>query len=273
MSPSTATAGVGAPTPVRRRELAGVSNLRDIGGYPAGEGISRWGTLFRSDALHRLDDAGRAALGEFGIAHIVDLRGGAERAEAPSALAGLGVTVHHVPVFDDADPAVMATTHVRLDSVYDHMVDDRGGQLAAAVRIIADAAPGAAVLVHCTAGKDRTGLVVAFALCAAGIDRAAVVEDYAATAANLRGAWADEMLAGLADRGFAPTPEVVALVTASPADLLERLLDRIDAEHGSMDAYLRAQGLTDDELARLRAALVSDDDDDNDDSEQERNHA
>ncbi|MFP3381581.1 tyrosine-protein phosphatase, partial [Bacillus sp. SIMBA_069] len=68
-----------------------------------------------------------------------------------------------------------------------------GTQLATAVRLIADSGEDP-VLVHCTAGKDRTGLVVALALLAAGVDREDVVADYAQTADNLAGPWADAML-------------------------------------------------------------------------------
>lgn len=240
----------------RRHDLAGVYNFRDTGGYRAAGGTSRWGKLYRSDALHRLDDAGRARIAELGIAHVVDLRGADERTNAPSALDGLGIRVHHLPVFDDADPGAQASSRVGLAPVYDVMVDQRGAQLAQAIRVIADAADGEAVLVHCTAGKDRTGLVVAFALLAAGVDRDDAVADYAATADNLRGEWADRMLETFATRTGALTPEIVELVTASPAPVLEALLDRIDAEHGSIRAYLSAHGLTEAELDRLASALI-----------------
>ncbi|MDQ4214617.1 tyrosine-protein phosphatase [Microbacterium capsulatum] len=240
----------------RRHETPGVYNLRDTGGYRAGTRTSRWGKLLRSDALHRLDASGRDLLGELGVAHIVDLRGADELRTAPSSLDGLAVQVHHLPVFDDAAPASRAGLQVGLAPIYDHMVDERGANLADAIRVIALAGDDEAVLVHCTAGKDRTGLVVAFALSAAGVDRDEVVADYAQTAANLQGEWADAMLAGFRDSGAELTPEVVELVTASPAPVLAALLERVDREHGSVRAYLAAHGMTEDELDRLTAALV-----------------
>lgn len=241
----------------RRHELPGIHNLRDTGGYRLGEGSGRWGRLFRSDALHRLDDAGRARLAELGIAHVVDLRGESERKAAPSRLDGLDVRVHELPVFDEAAPAEQLRLEAGLEPVYHHMVDERGDRLAAAIKVIADAGEDEAVLVHCTAGKDRTGLVIAFALAAAGVEREDVVADYAATEANLRGEWADAMLAGLTGRGAELTPAVVELVTASPAPVLTRLLERIDREHGSMRGYLVAQGLADADLDRLAASLAA----------------
>ncbi|AMG82315.1 MULTISPECIES: tyrosine-protein phosphatase [Micrococcales] len=251
-SPDAATA---APRE-RRHAVAGLYNLRDTGGYRAAGGTSRWGKLLRSDALHRIDATGRDRLAEIGVAHIIDLRGGDERATAPSAVDGLEVTVHHLPVFDDADPAAQATTHVGLVPVYDHIVDERGAQLVDAIRVIIAADDDDAVLVHCTAGKDRTGLVVAFALAAAGVDRDDVVADYAATAENLRGEWSDAMTAVFEQRGIELTAGMVELITESPAEVLEALLERIDREHGSISAYLLAHGLTPTELERLTAVII-----------------
>ena len=251
-SPDAATA---APRE-RRHAVAGLYNLRDTGGYRAAGGTTRWGKLLRSDALHRIDATGRDRLAEIGVAHIIDLRGGDERATAPSAVDGLEVTVHHLPVFDDADPAAQATTHVGLVPVYDHIVDERGAQLVDAIRVIIAADDDDAVLVHCTAGKDRTGLVVAFALAAAGVDRDDVVADYAATAENLRGEWSDAMTAVFEQRGIELTAGMVELITESPAEVLEALLERIDREHGSISAYLLAHGLTPTELERLTAVII-----------------
>jgi len=251
-SPDAATA---APRE-RRHAVAGLYNLRDTGGYRAAGGTSRWGKLLRSDALHRIDATGRDRLAEIGVAHIIDLRGGDERATAPSAVDGLEVTVHHLPVFDDADPAAQATTHVGLVPVYDHIVDERGAQLVDAIRVIIAADDDDAVLVHCTAGKDRTGLVVAFALAAAGVDRDDVVADYDATAENLRGEWSDAMTAVFEQRGIELTAGMVELITESPAEVLEALLERIDREHGSISAYLLAHGLTPTELERLTAVII-----------------
>lgn len=251
-SPDAATA---APRE-RRHAVAGLYNLRDTGGYRAAGGTSRWGKLLRSDALHRIDATGRDRLAEIGVAHIIDLRGGDERATAPSAVDGLEVTVHHLPVFDDADPAAQATTHVGLVPVYDHIVDERGAQLVDAIRVIIAADDDDAVLVHCTAGKDRTGLVVAFALAAAGVDRDDDVADYAATAENLRGEWSDAMTAVFEQRGIELTAGMVELITESPAEVLEALLERIDREHGSISAYLLAHGLTPTELERLTAVII-----------------
>ncbi|MER7797401.1 tyrosine-protein phosphatase [Microbacterium sp. NPDC096154] len=245
------------PDPVRRHVLPGLHNLRDVGGYPAQSGVTRWGRLFRSDALHGIDEAGRARLGELGIAHVVDLRGAEERRRQPSSLAGVPLQIHELPVFDEAAPPAQLAQGIDLAAIYDHIVDHRASVLADAIRVIARAGDGEAVLVHCTAGKDRTGLVIAFALLAAGVDRDAVVADYALTARYLAGAWADAMLASLRRGGVELSAAMVELVTASPAPVLEQLLERVDREHGSPVALLQRHGLTFGEIDRLTAALVS----------------
>ncbi len=123
------------------------------------------------------------------------------------------------------------------------------------MRLIAESGDDA-VLVHCTAGKDRTGLVVALALLAAGVDRAEVVADYALTSANLAGPWADAMLARMREAGAEIGPDLEEIVTASPAELMEAVIARWDAEWGSPSGYLRAYGFTDADLAALTAALL-----------------
>ncbi|MBP2436623.1 hypothetical protein JOF34_001209 [Microbacterium amylolyticum] len=239
----------------RLHEIRGAYNLRDTGGYQAGGGATQWGRLFRSDALHNIGDDGRQKLTELGVRHIVDLRSSIERRMSPNALDGLNVQTHHVSVFDDAAPEKQISRGVALAPMYEYIVEERGQQLASAIRVIAhDDDP---VLVHCTAGKDRTGLVVAFALTVAGVDRDAVVADYAATEANLAGEWVEGTFERMTGRGIELTPGLMEIVSLSPAPVLENVLSRIDRDHGGVRAYLRAQGMTPRELDRLAEYLTS----------------
>jgi protein-tyrosine phosphatase len=110
--------------------------------------------------------------------------------------------------------------------------------------------------VHCTAGKDRTGVSVALVLDAVGAERAAVVADYAASAANLAGPWADGMRAMITAMGVPLTPEIDTLVTATPPAAIEQALAWVDAQGGAAE-YLQSGGLTDAELDALRARLTA----------------
>lgn len=244
-------------THARRYELGGIYNLRDTGGYSAATGTTKWGKLLRSDALHRLDDAGRERLAELGLAHVIDLRGVAEREAAQSLLGGLAVNQHHLAAFDEANPVAQVSLDLSLAELYDAIIEKRGDWLADVVRVIANSADDEAVLVHCTAGKDRTGLVIALALAAAGVDRAEIVADYALTEANLRGEWSESMVSMIEAGGVVMTPQLLELVSASPAEVMEGILARIDRDYGSAADYLLAHGLTDDELRMLTAQLIA----------------
>lgn len=127
----------------------------------------------------------------------------------------------------------------------------RPDSIVASIRTIADA-PGA-VLVHCAAGKDRTGVVVALALDAAGVDRGAIVSDYLATAERIDAIMARLMssptyrpeLEGHDPRAHAPVPGT-----------MERLLQVLDQDLGGSAAWLSRQGLSDAELERLRVRIA-----------------
>lgn len=241
--------------PRRALPVDGTHNLREVAGYRAGSAIVRPGKLFRSDALHALSPEGREALAGLGIRRVLDLRSEAEVTAGPSLLHD-GAEVVHAPIFTGAaQPIDVVETNVTLAHVYDAMVDHHGDRLAEAVRLIARSGEDA-VLVHCTAGKDRTGLVIALALLAAGVAREEVVADYALTAANLAGPWAEAMLERMRAGGGTISPQLEEIVTASPAELMTAVIARWDGEWGSAGDYLRAHGLDDDDLNALAATLL-----------------
>lgn len=233
--------------------VSGTVNLRDVGGVPADAGRVRRGRLLRSDALHRIDDAGRETLRRLDVRRVVDLRDEDEIQAAPDALDGLAVEVLHRPILGDWTRIPAAARS--LPGLYSEMITHRGAALAAAVLAIADASEGA-VLVHCTAGKDRTGLVIALALSAVGTPREAVLDDYERTEANLAGEWLDGALAAIARLPLPEGLDIATLLGASPRAVLAATLDDIDAEYGSVAAYLQGHGFDAAALARLRAWLV-----------------
>lgn len=146
-----------------------------------------------------------------------------------------------MPVFDRAAPTAQIPQDITVGALHRHIVDERGPRLVEAIRLIADVPDGGSVVVHCTAGKDRTGLVVALVLAAAGVARGDVVSDYALTEGHLRGAWADAMLAAIAVKGFELTPGLIEMVTASPASVMDEVLADLEAAHGTVAGYLRAK--------------------------------
>lgn len=231
--------------------VSGATNFRDVGGLPAGGGRTREGVLYRSGNLVAVDDAGVRTLRRLGIRRVIDLRDETEVAHAPSRLDDLAVEVWHEPLFLGS-VASFFTQDLSLDALYAAIIDDSADRVVAVVRGILGAQP---VLVHCTVGKDRTGVTVAIALAAAGVDREAVIADYARTEDLLP----VERNAAVLRAIRALHPDAVhaeALATRSPAPVMRALLDRLDREFGSPLGYLRAHGLIAEEAARLREVLV-----------------
>lgn len=230
-------------------EVEGVFNARDVGGIPASRGRIREGVLLRSGSLVAAKPAGIAEL-ERRVTHIVDLRDGQEVAEAPSAVTSISTT--NLPLFLGS-VASFFDQDLSLAEMYRHLLDESGARLADAVRVIAREER---TLVHCTVGKDRTGVTVALALSAVGAEREAVVADYALTAALLPAERNRRITAFL--RAQHPHAEnAVALATLSPAEVMQGLLAEVDSRWGSAADYLRGHGFSDDELASLRSTLVA----------------
>lgn len=231
-------------------DIQGVFNARDVGGMPAARGRVREGVLLRSGSLVAAKPAGIAEL-ERRVAHIVDLRDGQELAEAPSAVTSIATT--HLPLFLGS-VASFFEEDLGLAEMYHHLLDESGGRLADAIRVIAREGR---TLVHCTVGKDRTGVTVALALAAVEADRDAVVEDYALTATLLPKERNRRIVAFLRSR-HPHSENAIALATLSPAEVMRGLLAEVDARWGSAGEYLIANGVTDDELSELRSTLVDD---------------
>ena len=239
----------------------GCLNVRDLGGLPTEDGRrTRLGGVVRSDNVRRLTDAGWHALAEHGVTRIVDLRWPEELADDQPRDVDLDVV--HVSVLGEAwDSEYIAELDAHLDSVEDvadhyawSYVDfleryrDRFGQAFAAV-----ADSDGTVVVHCMGGKDRTGLVSALLLRLGGVTRAAIATDYAASAGNL----APETARWIAEAPDERERRKRERLAPTPADAILRVLDEIEARYGDVASYLRAAGLDDAQLDRLRDRLVA----------------
>jgi protein-tyrosine phosphatase len=241
----------------RARLLAweGLANARDLGGYPAAGGReTRWGAVVRSDSLAALTDAGRAALAAYGVRAVVDLRLPDELARHPNPYATPGdhaIAYTNISILDPA--AGFPPDTLTLAENYLWSLDRFGGLVVAAVSAVATA-PEGGVLVHCAAGKDRTGLISALLLGLVGVPDETIAADYAMTAELLRPRdqeWLEHGPGERADR------EALAARFAPTAEVMLAVLEGLERRYGGVEAYLAAAGVAPADLDRLRDRLLA----------------
>jgi protein-tyrosine phosphatase len=258
----------GEDDPVGWIELDGAANARDLGGLPTVDGRHVAGhRLLRGDNLTDLTPADVTLLvTEIGLTTVIDLRSPEEVAAAgPGPLTRVEAVrhAHHslLPELGKTTAADMMA--IRLDransrypadvrcGLYLGYLEERPAQVVAALRSIAQASGPA--MVHCAAGKDRTGVVVALALSVASVRRDAVIADYAASAerigavlARLRGSRAHA--ADIDDR---PPDE-----QTPRAETMAAFLEQIDSRYGGARWWLSGYGFSAADVTMLRATLL-----------------
>lgn len=236
-------------------QLEGLDNVRDVGGLPiAGGGTTRPGVLLRSASLHYVTPADVRHLVEtFGLSLVLDLRTAREIDEdGPTAVAAAGVetvALTFIPeegralpeTGDDTDP---------LTRNYLGYLADRPENVVEAVRRLAAPQAGPA-LVHCAAGKDRTGVLCALVLDAIGVERDAVVDDYALSATKVEDMFRRWTTAEGSDMPADLTPHLPR------AEAMAQVLATLDRDHGGAAGWLRANGLDDDAVVRLQERFTA----------------
>ncbi|MGW0771465.1 tyrosine-protein phosphatase [Streptomyces sp. NPDC002676] len=246
--------------------LEGASNFRDLGGYRTQDGgRTRWGLVFRADAPDRLTTADVAAIDRLGLRVAYDLRTDGERTKAPSALPA---AVRREP-FAIGGEASRATPlgdlfrSGRLDAVPDDFLHrvylDMAEQEAPVLgRVLTSlAAPDAVpAVIHCTAGKDRTGLAAALLLSVLGVDDATVLDDYTLSRLYYSERRMARLLPRLAEHGLAL--ERYHAVFGAPRHAMAATLDALRERYGSVRDYvIECAGVTPETIAALRARLVA----------------
>lgn len=239
-----------------RERLSAVFNFRDLGGLPAADGRTvRCGVLFRSDSFHEAPAADVEYLaGELGIRRVLDLRSETEvDADSAGALARAGADYQQFPIGNGPGDAIAAApSGQRLALRYRQYLEHFPDSLVGVLRAVA-ATDGEPTVIHCRAGKDRTGVAVALLLSVLGVSDEDVAADYALTGEAM-----DRILERLR-----ASPTYAANTSALPdemyraeAETMRRFLDELRERDGGAAAWLTAHGLTETELATLRTELL-----------------
>ena len=231
-------------------------NFRDIGGYETGDGRRvRWGSVFRSDTLHRLTTADLERALELGVRTVIDLRSAAELDESGRFGRADEVAFHHLPLEEEvaAEPPERDDRRTPPGEIYVEMATAGTAAVANVLRVIAEAEH--AVVFHCFAGKDRTGVVAALLLSSLGVPDEVIVADYELSNLSLARAvaWAEPN-----DPEWAARDGDVPAVAASRRhpETMQAFLDILRERHGSIDRYLIDAGLEPDVLERCASRLL-----------------
>ena len=206
--------------------------------------------IVRSDNVSSLTTDGIRAMWEYGITAVLDLRSEGEIAKRPSpfAPADYGPLYLHVPLVDDAFADTLAQVTAMPDR-YLMMVDHRQEAIGDIMKTIARV--DGPLVVHCFAGKDRTGLIAAMLLALAGASRDAIAADYAATDGQLASRYDEWIAAAPPDRVEAMRDEL-----RCPPEWMLGALDHATELWGGVPQYLEACGVRPSDLVRLRAKLA-----------------
>jgi protein-tyrosine phosphatase len=245
--------------------LEGPANFRDLGGYENDRGqLVRPGRVFRSDSLSFMSDADVVHVTEvLGLRTVIDLRAGTEVEKFThgplETLESLPVTVWHMPIVDETrreyegrDAEAWSSGEViPLDDLYLLMLNRFGHRFVAVLDLIANE-DNQPVVFHCAAGKDRTGLVAMLLLALLGVDREIIAADYALTHERMP-VLLERHQARANEGGVA---EIGKQRWAVDAVAMAAVIDRLIADHGSIEGYVLAHGLRPDAIAGLRSSLL-----------------
>ena len=237
----------------RRIPLEGCVNFRDLGGYPTSDGRTvRWRRLFRSDSLSELTEPDVQTIIEtLGLVSVVDLRSSGGTNDGRGLLASSGIGYHQFPLLERRGflpPTSGEEVEARLTEMYQWLLFNAGTLMAQAFTTMAQPVNHPAVF-HCSAGKDRTGVLSATILDVLGVGREDIVADFLKTNEVI-----DAVLARLHKMpGFEHSTREGIM---APKAAIEKYLDVTQSEFGGSEAYLRHHGVQQNTIDTFRDLML-----------------
>ncbi|PJF21151.1 MAG: hypothetical protein CUN56_12545 [Phototrophicales bacterium] len=247
----------------RRLPLQGSLNFRDLGGYQTTTGqYIKWGKIFRGDAQDRLTDDDIQYMDSIGFKLMCDLRGEHEAIERPGRL---NTERLHLPIHDDLvngrviRERLLAKDTQGMDETmmfgsYERILDQFPQVFATALKQMTEP-QNLPLAFHCTAGKDRTGLLAAMLLTLLGIPKKTIIQDY-----DLSNGYVQPFLDWMRGRVEANGIdfESIKVVFSAPVALLLHAYDYLEQQYGGMLSYLRDYvGIDEATQQKLQATLLT----------------
>ncbi len=238
----------------RRLNVSGTFNLRDLGGYSTDKTTTKWRRIFRSDSPHALDQQGISTMLDHKVQTVIDLRSLAEVQHKPNPFSNqTNINYQNISLFDDNilnyEPAEFP-----LLEIYKLTLDSKQKELTQIMNTIAHSTDGS-VLFHCSAGKDRTGLVAALVLNMVGVDQRTIIEDYALTEKfiepHIPTFMKDALHRGLDTTYFRP------LLDCKP-HFMEKTFEYVNSKYGSFDSYVSKLNISESVINRIQNKLLAD---------------
>lgn len=242
------------PLPQQRRlPLDGVHNLRDLGGYVAADGTqTRWHRFFRADGLHELTEPAQQTLVDAGLRTVIDLRTKQELDEKPDVFAkNSAVNYVHLSLFENVR-GVGSNLPNDLTTIYLYALDNNQSAFKDVVDVIADSADNG-VLFHCTAGKDRTGLISALLLGSVGVSDEDIVADYVLTTHYLQDFF--QQRRAEARRTGEDISAYEPLFLSEP-QFMQTVLDHLLENYGGIPSYLTSIGVSAARIEKIQSVLL-----------------
>ena len=242
-------------------EMDGPDNFRDIGGYPTADGCySRWGQAFRSDRLDELSAADQAFIESLGISTVFDLRSDGEVDASPDRLPS-GMKYVHLPMSSDVaqqrsmlariiDGTLPKFDNDDMSSGYLGMLEGFGDYF---IEVINEIAEGHRILFHCTAGKDRTGVMAMVLLGLSGVTEPHLLDDYEISQHHRQHISDSPFREKIRAAGF--NPDDFETMWLSPRAVMRQTIEGLRERWGDHASYLNSIGVSDEMVAAARSHL------------------